>query len=119
MALSGLLGYVMSIPTKSLKSDYWAIATLASGEVVRLFALIVPLAVASLLLGYPLLAAFGHENYANAAPVVGTVVHTLLVLAITPIISAPYVVWVFCVTHAVMLALQVYGVRKHRLWSGA
>jgi branched-chain amino acid transport system permease protein len=29
----------MSIPTKSLKSDYWAIATLASAEIVRLFAL--------------------------------------------------------------------------------
>ncbi|MBL7203763.1 MAG: branched-chain amino acid ABC transporter permease [Desulfobacteraceae bacterium] len=39
MALSGFLGYIMSIPTKSLKSDYWAIATLASGEVVRLVAL--------------------------------------------------------------------------------
>lgn len=39
MALSGFLGYIMSIPTKSLKSDYWAIATLASAEVVRLVAL--------------------------------------------------------------------------------
>ncbi len=39
MALSGVFGYIMSIPTKSLKSDYWAIATLASGEIVRLVAL--------------------------------------------------------------------------------
>ncbi len=39
MTLSGIFGYIMSIPTKSLKSDYWAIATLASGEIVRLFAL--------------------------------------------------------------------------------
>ena len=39
MALSGILGYIMSLPTKSLKSDYWAIATLASAEIVRLFAL--------------------------------------------------------------------------------
>ena len=39
MALSGIFGYIMSIPTKSLKSDYWAIATLASGEIVRLVAL--------------------------------------------------------------------------------
>ncbi len=39
MALSGLFGYIISIPTKSLKADYWAIATLASGEVVRLIAL--------------------------------------------------------------------------------
>lgn len=39
MALSGIFGYIMSLPTKSLKSDYWAIATLASAEIVRLFAL--------------------------------------------------------------------------------
>lgn len=39
MVLSGIFGYIMSIPTKSLKSDYWAIATLASGEIVRLVAL--------------------------------------------------------------------------------
>ena len=39
MALSGVFGYVMSIPTKSLKADYWAIATLAGAEVVRLVAL--------------------------------------------------------------------------------
>ena len=39
MALSGLFGYIISIPTKSLKADYWAIATLAGGEVVRLVAL--------------------------------------------------------------------------------
>ena len=39
MALSGLFGYLISIPTKSLKTDYWAIATLAGGEVMRLIAL--------------------------------------------------------------------------------
>lgn len=39
MVLSGLFGVLISIPTKSLKSDYWAIATLAGGEVVRLIAL--------------------------------------------------------------------------------
>ena len=39
MILSGLFGCLISIPTKSLKSDYWAIATLAGGEVIRLVAL--------------------------------------------------------------------------------
>ncbi|HDM09980.1 MAG: branched-chain amino acid ABC transporter permease [Deltaproteobacteria bacterium] len=39
MIVSGFFGYVMSIPTKSLKSDYWAIATLAAAEVFRLVAL--------------------------------------------------------------------------------
>lgn len=39
MILSGLFGYIISTPTKSLKADYWAIATLAGGEVIRLLAL--------------------------------------------------------------------------------
>jgi len=39
MVISGLFGYLMSIPTRSLKSDYWAIATLATAEVIRLIAL--------------------------------------------------------------------------------
>lgn len=38
MLLSGLFGYLISIPTKTLKADYWAIATLAGGEVLRLLA---------------------------------------------------------------------------------
>jgi branched-chain amino acid transport system permease protein len=39
MILSGMFACLISIPTKSLKSDYWAIATLAGGEVIRLIAL--------------------------------------------------------------------------------
>jgi len=36
---SGLVGFLISIPTKSLKADYWAIATLAGAEAFRLFVL--------------------------------------------------------------------------------
>jgi branched-chain amino acid transport system permease protein len=39
MLLSGLIGFLISIPTKSLKADYWAIATLAGAEAFRLFVL--------------------------------------------------------------------------------
>lgn len=38
MVLCGIYGYIISSPTKSLKADYWAIATLAGGEVLRLAA---------------------------------------------------------------------------------
>ena len=37
MVIAGLFGYVISIPTANLKEDYWAIATLAAAEVVRIF----------------------------------------------------------------------------------
>jgi branched-chain amino acid transport system permease protein len=37
MAVAGVFGYLISIPTADLKEDYWAIVTLAAGEIVRIF----------------------------------------------------------------------------------
>jgi len=37
MIVAGLFGYVIAIPTADLKEDYWAIVTLASAEIVRMF----------------------------------------------------------------------------------
>jgi ABC-type branched-subunit amino acid transport system permease subunit len=37
MIVAGLFGYVIAIPTADLKEDYWAIVTLAAGEIVRIF----------------------------------------------------------------------------------
>lgn len=37
MALAGLFGFIISLPTASLKADYWAIVTIAAGEIIRLF----------------------------------------------------------------------------------
>lgn len=39
MLVTGLVGFLISLPTRSLKADYWAIATLAGAETVRLIAL--------------------------------------------------------------------------------
>ena len=37
MAVAGVFGYVIAIPTADLKEDYWAIVTLAAAEIVRIF----------------------------------------------------------------------------------
>jgi len=37
MIVGGIFGYIISIPTANLKEDYWAIATLAAAEIVRIF----------------------------------------------------------------------------------
>ncbi|MFW6114935.1 MAG: branched-chain amino acid ABC transporter permease [Thermodesulfobacteriota bacterium] len=37
MLIAGCFGYLISIPTANLKEDYWAIATLAAAEIVRIF----------------------------------------------------------------------------------
>lgn len=39
MLVTGMVGFLISLPTRSLKADYWAIATLAGAETVRLIAL--------------------------------------------------------------------------------
>lgn len=36
MAVAGLFGFLISIPTANLKEDYWAITTLAAAEIIRL-----------------------------------------------------------------------------------
>ena len=37
MVVAGFFGYIISIPTANLREDYWAIATLAAAEIVRIF----------------------------------------------------------------------------------
>jgi len=39
MLLAGLFGFIISLPTSGLKEDYWAIVTIAAGEILRLFLL--------------------------------------------------------------------------------
>jgi len=79
--------------------------------------LVLPVATATLLLGYPLLAAYDHETFANGATIAGSLVHMLLVLAMLPDITGRRVVMVFMVSVSLILAIQIYGIRKHQIWS--
>jgi PST family polysaccharide transporter len=87
-----------------------------TGSLLELFALIVPIAAASILLSYPLLAALGREKYATYATTVGSLVHVLLVAVMVPIISAANVILVMLTAEIVVLSIRVYGIRKHHLW---
>lgn len=89
----------------------------ASAGILRLFALIVPIVAASLLLSYPLLAALGHEKYANYSNAIGSLIHILLIVLIIPAISPYRVVLILIVTETIILAMRIFGVRKHKLWS--
>jgi PST family polysaccharide transporter len=87
-----------------------------SSRLLRLFTLVVPFVMASVLLGYPFLAALGHEKYANFSIAIGSVVHLLLIALLIPIISPISVAVAMIVTQLVVLAIRIHGVRKHRLW---
>lgn len=87
-----------------------------SAELLRIFAIIVPVAATSLLLGYPLLAAFNKEKWVNGANVIGSIFHIIIVLASIQYLSAQVIVLILLATESITLGIKVYGVKKHRLW---
>jgi PST family polysaccharide transporter len=89
-----------------------------SGNILRLFCVVVPFAVASVILGYPFLAALGHEKHANLSIAIGSAIHLILIALLIPVISPERVAIVTIVTELVILNILLHGVRKHRLWAG-
>lgn len=87
-----------------------------SAQLLRIFAAVVPISAASLLIGYPLLAALGLEKYANYSNSAGAVIHLLLVAAILPVISPALIVLVMLTVEIAVLAMKLIGVRRHGLW---
>jgi PST family polysaccharide transporter len=87
-----------------------------SAKVLRLFALIVPIATASLLLSYPLLAALGYEKYANYSNAVGSLFHIFLIALFIPMLNPYRIVLILIATEALILGIRLYGVIKHKLW---
>ncbi|UCG62503.1 MAG: flippase [Candidatus Zixiibacteriota bacterium] len=87
-----------------------------SSQLLRLFTVVVPFVMASILLGYPFLAALGREKYANFSIAIGSVVHLFLIALLIPIISPIAVAAAMIVTQLVVLAIRIHGVKKHQLW---
>jgi PST family polysaccharide transporter len=90
-----------------------------SAGIVRIFCIIIPVAVTSMMLGYPFLAALGHPSYANYSNAVGSIVHLILVAALIPYITPERIALVLLLTESVITGVKIYGIRKHRLWSVA
>jgi len=88
-----------------------------SAEILRLFSLIIPIIAASVLLGYPLLAARGHEKYANFSIAIGSLIHIILIALLIPDINPVRVAIAVMITETVILGIIITGIRKHNLWS--
>ena len=85
---------------------------------MRIFVFVMVLDVPSILLGYPLLGAFGYTNYVNYS-LVATAVIYLVALAILyglGLITAKIVAILYIFAIFIELALRANGVRKYRLW---
>ncbi len=87
-----------------------------SARILRVFALTVPLAANSILLGFPLLAAVGYEKSANVPAVIASVLHMAMLAAIIPVIDPIKVVTITLITEVAVVSMFVHQIRKYNLW---
>jgi len=88
-----------------------------SAQILRLFALVIPAVVASIMLGYPFLGALGYEKYANYSIAIASVCHLILIALLIPVIGPVKVAMAVIVSEVIVLSIRIYGVKKHRLWT--
>jgi len=87
--------------------------------VLRIFSASLLVVVPSILLGYPFLAALGFARYANGSVIAGSLFHLAGLVVISQLyMDAPVVATLVVLTEGIVLALRVYGVKKHKLWAG-
>ncbi len=85
---------------------------------MRIFVFVMLLDVPSILIGYPLLGAFGYTHYVNYSLVATAFIYLLLlaILYIIGILSAKMVAMLYIITIAIELSLRIFGVYKYKLW---
>ncbi len=88
-----------------------------SVTVLRIFSIVLMLAVPSILFGYPLLGALGHTKYANYSVVVASVFHIigLIVLFLLGKVGAVSIAILLLLSTIVELAVRAYGVKKYKV----
>ncbi|PGM36401.1 flippase [Bacillus cereus] len=70
------------------------------------------ISIPSMLIGYPLLAAFGNSTYPNYSVLAGSIVHIVLLLLLIQLENIYVVASILIVTQLVILSIRYYGVRK-------
>ncbi|MGB4611730.1 MAG: oligosaccharide flippase family protein [Methanothermobacter thermautotrophicus] len=87
-----------------------------SVNVLRLLAAALMVVIPSILLGYPFLAVLGQQRYANGSVIIGSIVHLIMLLAVSAFMNIYIVACLVIITETIVLAIRVYGIKKHNLW---
>ena len=83
---------------------------------LRLLAVALMVVIPSILLGYPFLAVLGQQRYANGSVIIGSIVHLIMLLAVSAFMNIYIVACLVIITETIVLAIRVYGIKKHDLW---
>ncbi|REE28957.1 PST family polysaccharide transporter [Methanothermobacter defluvii] len=87
-----------------------------SVNVLRLLAVALMVVIPSILLGYPFLAVLGQQRYANGSVIIGSIVHLIMLLAVSAFMNIYIVACLVIITETIVLAIRVCGIKKHDLW---
>ncbi|MDI9624384.1 MAG: oligosaccharide flippase family protein [Methanothermobacter sp.] len=91
-------------------------AYMPSACVLRILAIALIIVIPSILIGYPYLAVLGQQKYANGSVILGSLVHLAMLIMVSPFINIYIVATLVAITESIVLALRVYGIKKHKLW---
>jgi PST family polysaccharide transporter len=91
-----------------------------SVAILRIFIFLLLFDVPSILLGYPLLGAFGHSNYVNYSLVATAILYLVLLFVgyLANILTVKLVAVLYFVTIVFEFLLRAYGVYKYKIFKG-
>ena len=69
----------------------------------------------ALLIGYPLLGAFGRDSLANNSIIFASILHIAMLTILSPIATIQMVAFLTIITQLVILVVRLYGVRKLKI----
>jgi len=107
----GIIIFAPTIITILFGSQY-----IPSVNVLRFLAVALMVVIPSMLIGYPFLAVFGQQRYANGSVIIGSIAHLVMLLAVSPFMNIYIVACLVIITETIVLAIRAYGVKKHQLW---
>ncbi|WP_225049589.1 oligosaccharide flippase family protein [Priestia megaterium] len=83
-----------------------------SGHIFRIMLVATYISIPSMLIGYPLLAAFGHSKYANYSVLIASLIHIIMLLIGHAHLNVYTVSYILIVTQIIVLTIRIYGVKK-------
>jgi len=114
--LIGLM--VLFFYTQEILEFVFGSATEGTVMFMQIFIFVMILDVPSILLGYPMLGAFGYTNYVNYSLVATATIYLLLLalLYFVGVLSAKLVAMLYIFTIFIEFSLRAFGVYKYKLW---
>ncbi|MFE9080439.1 flippase [Bacillus mobilis] len=70
------------------------------------------ISIPSMLIGYPLLAAFGHLKYANYSVLIASIFHIICLVLVAPLGNIYYISMLLIFTQLIVLIIRLYGCKK-------